>query len=321
MLNGASERRGFSLVELLAVIAIMGVVCALLLPAVQSARENARGTQCKNQLRQLATAALAHEQARGHLPSGGWGYRWLGDPDQGLGKQQPGGWCYQVLPFIEQGPLYNRGAHLSDLAKRKELSLVAQTPVRLLNCPSRRKSSAYPFIHSVTLANIDRPDVVSRSDYAANIGDTAPGLFGAGPTSYEDAENGHFIWAEPERNGIVYRRSEVRISQVQDGTASTYLFAEKYLCARHYTDGVAKNDDQGMFFGYDRDNIRTTARGATPSRDQFSADYPDSFGSAHPSAFNAACCDSSIHSVSYKIDPELHRRLGNRSDGNQVQIP
>jgi len=98
---------GFTLVELLVVIAIIGVLVALLLPAVQAAREAARRSQCQNQLRQMAVGAMNHESAVGFFPSGGWGFFWVGDADRGFGENQPGGWIYSTLPFIEQQQLYD----------------------------------------------------------------------------------------------------------------------------------------------------------------------------------------------------------------------
>ena len=76
-------KRGFTLVELLVVITIIGILIALLLPAVQAAREAARIAQCRNNLKQLGLAMLDFEQANGHFPSGGWGYLWVGNPDRG----------------------------------------------------------------------------------------------------------------------------------------------------------------------------------------------------------------------------------------------
>ncbi len=85
----SAVRRGFTLVELLVVITIIGILIGLLLPAVQSAREAARRTQCSNNIRQLALAALQHETANRSLPSGGWGWGWVGDPDHGYGLGSP----------------------------------------------------------------------------------------------------------------------------------------------------------------------------------------------------------------------------------------
>ena len=90
------------MVELLVVITIIGILIALLLPAVQSAREAARIMQCQNNLKQLSLGCLHCEHLNGYYPTGGWGSIWVGDPDRGQGKRQPGGWLFCILPYIEQ---------------------------------------------------------------------------------------------------------------------------------------------------------------------------------------------------------------------------
>src|SRR5262245_9981649 len=101
-----ARQLAFTLVELLTVSAVISMLAAILLPAIQSAREAARSIQCKNNLKQLALAALNHHNGQGHFPTGGWGWYWLGDPDRGFGKDQPGGWMFNLLPYCEQAQLY-----------------------------------------------------------------------------------------------------------------------------------------------------------------------------------------------------------------------
>ena len=111
---------GFTLVELLVVIAIIGILVALLLPAIQAARESARRTQCQNHLKQLGLACINFESAHGALPSGGWDWHWMGDPDQGYGEDQPGSWLFSVLPYIEESNSLMIAANLPEAQKRKQ---------------------------------------------------------------------------------------------------------------------------------------------------------------------------------------------------------
>ena len=103
--RGCYSRGGMTLVELLVVIAIIAVLVALLLPAVQSARESARRVTCANNLRQHGIAWQGHAASFGAYPGGGWGWEWIGDPDRGRGRDQPGGWIYNTLDFLEQTTL------------------------------------------------------------------------------------------------------------------------------------------------------------------------------------------------------------------------
>jgi len=102
-----------------------------------------RRVQCTNNLKQLALACLTHEQANGALPTDGWGYCWAGDPNRGFDKQQPGGWLYNILPYMEQPALHDMGADGNQTALAQRIG----TPLATLYCPSRRCTAAYPNIY------------------------------------------------------------------------------------------------------------------------------------------------------------------------------
>src|SRR3954449_10737920 len=104
---GKHKSHAFTLVELLVVIAIIGILVALLLPAVQAAREAARRAECQNHLKQIGLGFLNHESTRKILPGAGWDCFYVGDSLWGSGRSQPGGWMYQILPYIEEQALYD----------------------------------------------------------------------------------------------------------------------------------------------------------------------------------------------------------------------
>src|SRR5262245_52811854 len=100
------RRSGITIIELLVVLAILGILLQLILPAIQGSREASRRTHCENNLRQLGLGVMTHHDTIGHYPTSGWGPSWIGDWERGRGRNQPGSWIFCVLDFIEQGNLW-----------------------------------------------------------------------------------------------------------------------------------------------------------------------------------------------------------------------
>lgn len=341
--------KGFTLVELLVVIAIIGILVALLLPAIQAAREAARRSQCKNNLKQIALGCLLHVDTHRFFPSGGWGKEWTADPNRGYGPDQPGSWQYNILAYIEEAGLreLGRGLAMTDPEFRKATERLHQTPVPMFGCPTRRPMRPYiigawgnMYAQAWIGALAVRQGVI-KSDYAANSGDSRrysgdPPL--VVPTSYAQATG--FQWSDTSRcnprteacqTGVMYYRSELKVSQITDGTTTTYLLGEKYVGVNDYegSSGNAYGDNQDIYVGYEWDNHRVAYLAGVslldlefyqPRQDRVGYDSYGAFGSAHSGGLNMAMCDGSVQYISYDINPETHRRLANRLDGSVVSL-
>ena len=320
MLCPRLRRSGFTLVELLVVIAIIAMLVVLLLPAVQSAREAARRTQCMNNLRNLGLGVVMHENAHNHFPSGGWGHAWVGLPGRGASGAQPGGWGYNVLPFIEEGPLHDLGAGDDVKIRRAGSSQRLQTVVEIFYCPTRREARLYPAVtgHTRNPRESNPVDMVARNDYAANSGDTFID-FNIGPSTLEQGDDPAYRWPSMKRaTGLMHMRSQIQIKHVPDGTSKTYFVGEKYLNVNDYANGRAYGDNEAVFMGAGQDLNRWTSIGMPPMRDTPGLSASTNFGSAHSSGLNMMFCDGSVRHIPFRIDAEMHRRFGNRKDGQAV---
>jgi len=333
------------MVELLVVISIIGILIMLLIPASQRGLEAARRIRCKNNLSQLAKGCLQHLAKHGIFPTGGWGWGWAGDPDQGFTKNQPCGWGYNILPYIEQENLHDMGKGLSEAEKRRLGREVTSTPIALYHCPTRRKAIAYPYVHPNPYTNIEKPSVIGRTDYAINGGDLHPqrgatdpetgaslcpaaGGIRYGPRSISEGMNPNH-WNNNDgpvgcvikySTGVSYLRSEVQAAHVLDGMSCTYLIGERYVNPDGMYSGRPADDDQGWNLGYDWDTLRWAHSDPNlrPRRDRPGYNNVLIFGSAHANGWNVAFCDGSVRTMLYGLDSDIHRLLGNRKDGQHI---
>ena len=324
--NKTNPRHAFTLVELLVVIAIIGVLVGLIMPAVNSARESGRRAQCASNLHQMALGCTGLEAKYQYFPSGGWGKWWAGSPDVGPGIMQPGGWHYNILPFIDRDDLHELGRNGDKTGGGQR----AQNPVPIFLCPTRHHLQAFPFSSSSgQYVNINSPQsVIGRSDYAANAGSNA-----YDPTKSTGPYTTSTNWATTPGtsiltvassatacNGVICRAIPVASAQIKDGLSYTYLIGERFMTIPAYNQGPTEND-AGWDSGYDYNTVRWTA--SAPSQDRniaVSQQLATLFGSSHEAGFNMAFCDGQVKLLSYVIDPTTHMQLGHRSDGQPTQL-
>ena len=342
--------RAFTLVELLVVIAIIGVLVALLLPAIQSAREAARRAQCGTNLKNLGLGALNYHDVSKIFPTGGWGWWWVGDADRGFKGDQPGGWIYNTLPYVELESMHQLAGdgdpEAITTAQRERTRTVVQSPLPLIKCPSRRLNNVLPkptdgnyyANNCATATGAAGSAIAGRSDYAINIGDryvSETNIFpnnsvNGAPPNHAAAKTFGWLWTKQgfpvsapasasERtlsnllSGVSFQRSEIGIQHVTDGTAATYLIGEKYLNPEAWELGSDGGDNETWCTGFNNDNFRCAYD--QPWLDRFGVADTYRFGSAHPSGMQMVYCDGHVETINYDLDVIVHRGNANRSDG------
>ncbi len=353
-----SRPRAFTLVELLVVIAIIGVLVALLLPAIQAAREAARRTQCKNNVKQIMLSMLNHVEAKKCFPSGGI-HPWpsiqdyvtsVGGPAYGPDKQGLS-WAFQILPYLEGQAVYN-------LKTEKEME---ETAIPMYYCPSRRGPT------KAVIPNAGTGGFPYLIDYAAAVPNRSRGQVGDtvfngwlaiyGSTGETRGCQQEYFWGLPGSIftptaaslntaafrdkggfwGVIVRSNlfvngtakitlgwyePITFAKITDGSSNTLVLGEKTLDPSLYQIGDW-HDDKGWTDGWDPDTLRSTI--CTISADK---PIPNStarmagfrFGSAHASGINAAFADGSVRTINYEIELEVLNRLAHRSDDEPVNL-
>ncbi len=237
-------------------------------------------------MKQIGLAAQNHHSAQKFFPTGGWGYHYVGDPNRGFDKRQPGGWIFNLLPFLEEKSIHDMGKGLSyggnkTGALSKALGQMMGMTCRTIMCPSRREDQGlYPMAYAGETTqwyNVDQScmppgspyPLVARSDYCINAGDGSVyqnGTNVSSPTGVTDMDTYAFPNPNPCDDptntgayctGISYYRSTVPIRKVTDGLTFTYLVGEKFLYTDMYQSGLDGADNEFAYTGWDNDLYRT----------------------------------------------------------------
>ncbi|MFK7779041.1 MAG: DUF1559 domain-containing protein [Gimesia sp.] len=332
----SKKRFAFTLIELLVVIAIIAILIALLLPAVQQAREAARRTQCKNNLKQVALALHNYESTHTTFPLVGASISYSFSAQA------------QLLPYCDQANLHSLIDFDVPLGRSSSgfdspHNTTAQIPISFFNCPSDDVAFVKPV--TVTRGSSGGTYNFAGLNYAINVG----------------SGTGNNIDYGSPTDGIAWAGSKVKFRDITDGTSNTVAFAETLMGpGQDSTSATTHNEIQKLMA---RGSGRTTAdmiayrdRTLTESPDVFRAsvtgwngtrgsNWISGFGSGggaingwfvpnspypdlsirayyaagprsnHTGVANVALCDGSVRSLSDSIDVNLMHNLFSRNDG------
>jgi prepilin-type N-terminal cleavage/methylation domain-containing protein/prepilin-type processing-associated H-X9-DG protein len=269
---------GFTLVELLVVIAIIAVLVALLVPAVQAARESARTAQCANNIRQFTLGVLQYTETEGFFPPGRAG---------GLS------WVVHVLPYVEQQALFDEFTFGNQQAFYATANQVARTrPLSLMCCPSRRSPT--------------RPSQENQAGITGASGDYA-GNAGSGIAPARDG-----VIIEHRVGGVGDQLGVVRPAAILDGLNNTLLIGEKHVRRAFLSPPL----DASPYNGAEVEFSARFAGQAWPlaaGDEQVSL-----FGSWHPGGVPFSMCDGSVRTIVTSIDNDTLELLAARNDRRPV---
>jgi prepilin-type N-terminal cleavage/methylation domain-containing protein len=286
--DNLSRRQGFTLIEILVVIAIIGIMIGLMLPAVQKVRMAMIQLECQNNLKQMALAFHNHHTAMGYFPTGGW--EWWSTPTYVngvpmVGAQQQAGWGFQILPYIEAQDVWRGGTATND---EDRVRVAMGTPNPLFYCPARRGPQ------------------IARFQF--------PGFF---DDKAIDCALGDYAASNWEMTGVVRQFLPVRITEISDGASNTLLLGDRRLNVR-LLGHPQTDDDTGYASGWDQDIMRRTD---IPPRPDYAAPTGNGelrFGGSHPGVFSIALADGSVRSLSYYVNSNTFRNMGNINDGQTL---
>lgn len=303
-------KRGFTLIELLVVIAIIAILISLLLPAVQQAREAARRTQCKNNLKQLGLALHNYHDVHGSFPPGYFA-RNVSATDMAAAETGPGfAWGVAILPFLDQQNLFNEIDFTLDAEDAANLPS-GQTVLNGFLCPTDPAPRVFALPSGTELA---------ASNYV--------GIYGYGSVSM----------APGSGTGVFYRNSSTRIRDITDGTSNTICIGER-MHEHDNVDALAQVDANSTWYAAIPASPRPAgmvmvammeqspslvlghvgqdAMGPMPAMHHTpnNTNHIVNFSSNHTGGVQFLLCDGSVHFMSENIHYDTFRYMGERADG------
>lgn len=335
-----SRAKAFTLIELLVVIAIIAILVALLLPAVQQAREAARRSSCKNNLKQIGLALHNYHDVYNSFPIGA---NFAVGVTGGGTSINPGfgvSWWYGTLPYLEQAALADRltdvGAHpgaLADSNAGTNSGFLVNGPavdgvvISAMLCPS----SPVPVFRRPYSHNIVGPSYIGIS--GATNDSTG---FSANPCDrYWTAMQGHI-----SKGGVLVPVQAIKIRDITDGTSNTLLAGEQADYGTNAAGAIVTlNSRHGFLCGINQDSTSrtcstsgsgqpafniTTLRYAINSTSTALSGVSDISGnnsihngmfSAHPGGAQAVLADGSVRFISENLDLATLKSLATRDDG------
>lgn len=294
--------RGFTLIELLVVIAIIAVLVALLLPAIQQAREAARRSACKNNLKQLALATHTYESSHGVLPPG---YLHAFDAS-GSGANQMGfAWGLMILPQIDQSTLYQEFDFDRPVFDASQLT-ARQQHLAVFLCPSDTYSDGGYVVRDDSVTPIEQ---YAAGSYAANWGPSTATV------NLDDTPL--------ESRGVFYRNSTTKFRDITDGTTNTLFLGER-------TNGPLPHASAGGHEVFETSWCAAVREVTDPGDDHghmvlFETQFrPNQLGTddkglsaPHAGLAQFAMGDGSVRAIDENIDAVLYNALGTRA-GSEV---